>query len=97
MATGHRIIRPGMSAGKVGLSDTHGLRFQLTQGPVFPGGSDSKESACNAGDGGLDPCVGKTPLEKGMVAHSSILAWENLMDRGAWQATVRGVATVGHD
>ena len=49
-----------------------------------------KESACNAGDGGLDPCVGKTPLEKGMAAHSSILAWENPMDRGAWQAVVPG-------
>ena len=25
-------------------------------------------------------------LEKGMAAHSSILAWRILMDRGAWQA-----------
>ena len=24
------------------------------------------------------------PLEKGMATHSRILAWENLMDRGAW-------------
>ena len=30
------------------------------------------------------------PPEKGMAAHSSILAWENPMDRGAWQATVHG-------
>ena len=30
----------------------------------FPGGSDSKESACNAGE----------PLKKGMATHSSILA-----------------------
>ena len=63
MATGHRIIQPGMPAGKVGLSDTHGLRFQLTQGPVFPGGSDSKESACNAGDLGLIPGLGRSPGE----------------------------------
>ena len=27
-----------------------------------------------------------------MATHSSILAWENPMDRGAWQATVHGVA-----
>ena len=27
-----------------------------------------------------------------MATHSSILAWENSMDRGAWRATVRGVA-----
>ena len=30
------------------------------------------------------------PLEEGMVSHSSILAMENSMDRGAWQATVHG-------
>ena len=27
-----------------------------------------------------------------MVTHSSILAWKIPMDRGAWQATVHGVA-----
>ena len=32
------------------------------------------------------------PLEKGMATHSSILAWRIAMDRGAWQATVHGVA-----
>ena len=32
------------------------------------------------------------PLERKMATHSSILAWENPMDRGAWQATVHGVA-----
>ena len=31
------------------------------------------------------------PLEKGMVTHSSGLAWRIPMDRGAWQATVHGV------
>ena len=31
-------------------------------------------------------------LEKGLATHSSIAAWESLMDRGAWWATVRGVA-----
>ena len=30
-------------------------------------------------------------LEKEMAAHSSILAWDKPMDRGAWRATVRGV------
>ena len=28
------------------------------------------------------------PLMEEMATHSSILAWENPMDRGAWQATV---------
>ena len=32
------------------------------------------------------------PLEKEMAIHSSILAWRIPMDRGAWRATVHGVA-----
>ena len=32
------------------------------------------------------------PLEKGMAIHSSILSWRIPIDRGAWQAAVRGVA-----
>ena len=40
----------------------------------FPGGSDSKESACGAG--GLGWSLGQEdPLEKEMVTQSSILAW----------------------
>ena len=35
--------------------------------------------------------VGEDPLKEEMATHSSILAWENFMDRGAWQATVHGV------
>ena len=32
-----------------------------------------------------------------MATHAIILAWEISMDRGAWRATVHGVARVGHD
>ena len=32
------------------------------------------------------------PLEEGMATHSIILAWRIPMDRGAWRATVHGVA-----
>ena len=32
------------------------------------------------------------PLEEGMATRSSILAWRIPMDRGAWRATVHGVA-----
>ena len=32
------------------------------------------------------------PLEEVMATHSSILAWTITVDRGAWQATVHGVA-----
>ena len=56
----------------------------------FPGGSDGKESACNAGDPGLVPGL-EDPLEEGMATHSSFLAWRFPMDRGAWQATDCGV------
>ena len=38
----------------------------------FPGGSDSKASACNVGDLGLIPGL-EDPLEKELATHSSIL------------------------
>ena len=41
-----------------------------------PGGSDGKESACNAEDPGLFPGW-EDPLEKGMATLFSILAWRN--------------------
>ena len=56
----------------------------------FLGGSDGKESACNAGDPGLIPGWGRSPRE----GHGNPLKYsclENSMDRGAWRATVRGV------
>ena len=34
---------------------------------------------------------GEDPLEEGLAAHSSILAWRVPIDRGAWQATVHRV------
>ena len=56
-----------------------------------PGGSDSKESACNAGDLGLIPGSGRSPGEgKGNLLQSSCL--ENFMDRGAWWVIVHGVS-----
>ena len=57
----------------------------------FPGGSVDEESACNAGDLGLIPGLGRS-LEKEMATHSSILGLENLLDSGAWWAAVHGVA-----
>ena len=60
---------------------------------VFPGGSDSKESACNVGDLGSILGLGRLPWNlPGVATHSNILAWRIPMDRGAWQATVHGVA-----
>ena len=42
--------------------------------PGFPDSSVDKESACNAGDLGVIPGLGRSP-EKGKATHSSILAW----------------------
>ena len=36
--------------------------------------------------------VWEDPLEEGMTAHSSVLAWIIPMDKGAWWAIVHGVA-----
>ena len=40
----------------------------------------------------VQPLIQEGHLEKDVAAHSSILSWEIPMDRGAWQATVHGVA-----
>ena len=37
----------------------------------------------------VPPLGREDPLEEGMATHSIILAWRILIDRGAWQATVR--------
>ena len=62
----------------------------------FPHTSVGKESAYNAGDPGSIPGLGRLPREgNGYPLQYSCL--ENPMDRGAWWATVHGVARFGHD
>ena len=62
----------------------------------FPRSSVSKESACNAGDPGSIPGLARSPGEgNGNPLQYSCL--ENLMDRGAWQATAHGVTRVRHN
>ena len=59
-----------------GRSPGEGRRDRLST-PVFlgfPCGSAGKESACNVGDLGLIPGLGRSP-EKGKATHSNILAW----------------------
>ena len=57
----------------------------------YLGGSDSKESACSARDPRSIPGSGRSPGEEnGTPLQYSCL--ENPMDRGAWWATVHGVA-----
>ena len=56
----------------------------------FPGDSDGKELACNAGDLGSMPGSGRSPGEgNGCPFQYSCL--ENSMNREAWQAIVHGV------
>ena len=56
----------------------------------LPGGSDSKESACNAGNLGSIPGSGRCPEEgNGYSLQYSCL--ENSMDRGVWRAGVHGI------
>ena len=57
----------------------------------FPGGLAGKEPAA------MQEAQGRSlgwedPLEDGTDTHSSILVWRIPMDRGAWRATVHGVA-----
>ena len=56
----------------------------------FPGGSDSKESACNAGDSGLIPVSERSP-GGGTGSQLQYFCLENPMDRGAWWTNVSEV------
>ena len=65
--------------------------FPLKSQKGFPGGSEVKASACNAGDLGSIPESGRSPGEgNGNPLQYSCL--ENPMDGGAWWATVHWVA-----
>ena len=57
----------------------------------FPGGSAGEESACNVGDLGLIPRLGRSPGEGNdyLLQYSGL---KNSMDRGAWRATVHRIA-----
>ena len=73
-ATVHRVAKS-----QTRLSDFTSLETHLG----FPGGSEVKASACNAGDLGSIPGSGRSPGEgNGNPLQYSCL--ENPMDRGAW-------------
>ena len=64
----------------------------------FPGGSDGKESACNAGDPGVIFGEGrKIPLEKRMSTHSNIFAWRTPWTEQPGRLESLGLQRVGHD
>ena len=71
-------------------------RFNTIPTEGFSHSSVHKSSACNAGDLGSVPELGRSPGEvNGNPLQYSCL--ENPMDRGAWRATVHGITRVGHD
>ena len=60
----------------------HRIGINLTKMILFPGGSDSKQSTCNAGDPGLIPVMGTYPGEgNGNPLQCSCL--KNTKDTGA--------------
>ena len=63
---------------------------------AFPGGSEVKNLPANSGDAGSIPGLGRPPAEgNGNLLLYSCLG--NLMDSGAWQATVHRSQRVGHN
>ena len=69
-------------------------KLTLPGAGLFPGGSEDKASACNAGDPGSIPGLGRSPAEgNGNLLQYSYL--ENPMDREAWRTTVHRIAKSG--
>ena len=62
----------------------------------FPGGSEGKASACNAGDQGSINGLGRFPGE-GNGNHSSTLSWKIPWMKELCRLQSTGLQTVGHD
>ena len=62
--------------------------------PKHSGSSDGKEFACDAGEPGSIPGLGRS-LEKGMATHSSIISWRIQREPGGLQ--FMGLQRVRHD
>ena len=75
-----------------GERDTAALREKQS----FPGGLYGKESACNAGDPGSIPGLGRFPGE-GNATHSSILAWSTPWTEEPGRLQSVGLQRVLHD
>ena len=72
--------------------DSEILKIMLYQSLIhFPGSSNGKESAWDVGDLGSIPVLGRSP-GGGHVNPLQCSCLDNPMDRGAWWATVQGVA-----
>ena len=87
-----------MSSISTFIMETKNFSLQHRVTESILGGSEGGDSACNAGDQGLIPGLGRYPGDgHGYPLQYSSL--ENSIDRGAWRAIVHGIAkswTVGH-
>ena len=83
----------GMASGFLGtlVGEGHKKVFGGLDSGRLPWWLRWEASSCNAGDQSSIPGLGSSP-EEGMATHSSILAWRIPMNKGAWRATVYGVA-----
>ena len=72
------------------------VRIKMQSCLPHPGGSDSKESACNVGNPGSISGSERCPGE-GNGNSLQYSGLENSMDRGAWQAPVIGLQRVRHN
>ena len=74
-----------------GIKET--ISSYLPHEMCFPGGSNGKEYVCSEGDLGSVPGSGRSPGEgNGNPLQCSCL--ENSVGRGAWWATVHGIAKI---
>ena len=79
------------------IRKTWGYFIKRSYNLGFPGGSDGKESACNAGDPGVEP-GSEDPLKKELATHSSILAWRiPWTEEESGGLHFMGSQRVGHD
>ena len=73
--------------------------WYIKDGRGFSGGSDSEESACNAGDirDSVRSLGWEDPLEEGTAAHSSVLAWRIPWTEEPGGLQCMGLQRVGHN
>ena len=87
-----KIIHAHSFKNEIVVTKNNSTNFLLLR--CFSGSSDGKELACNAGDPGSIPGLGRSPGEgNGNPLQYSCLV--KPMDRGAWWATVHGVTKSG--
>ena len=93
---------------RVGRATFKEITLTFLESWGFPGSSDSKESACNAGDLGLNHAEGRSPgegtgnplqysSEKAIAPYSSTLAWKIPWMEEPGRLQSMGSLRVGHD